>query len=244
MMSIKTGKLLIRDQFKILPMPSTVIIRLNEMAAAEGRKILQRTTILYPAEGGLRKPNAVTYMRPTDKSLPMNTVYPAEVIEGYTVGTLADESGIGQSDNHTELDSYNAADIENDIRAMDNEYADQDAAHVYIPFHESDLDIGSLIDFREPIEETIAQPDASIPVTPQRSEHTSEQRDRLTGYDVTLRSPPLKRDLMQYYNLNEAAVLAKDYAMNITVKEALRSRGEEAERVILKELAQMRDKKV
>ena len=244
MMSIKTGKLLVRDQFKILPMPSTVIIRLNEMAAADGRKILQRTAMVYPAEGGLRKPDAVTYMRPTDKSSPMNTAYPAEVIDGYTVGTLADESGIGQFDNHTELDSYDAADIENDIRAMDDEHADQDAGHGIIPFNESDFDVGPLVDFSEPIEETTVQPDASIPVTPQRSEHRREQRDRLTGYDVTLRSTPLKRDLMQYYNTNEAAVLAKEYAMNITVKEALRSRGEEAERVILKELAQMRDKKV
>ena len=49
---------------------------------------------------------------------------------------------------------------------------------------------------------------------------------------------------MHHYNPNEAAVLVKDYAMNIRVKEALKSRGAEAERVILQELGQMRDKKV
>ena len=55
---------------------------------------------------------------------------------------------------------------------------------------------------------------------------------------------PLRRNLLDYYQPGDTAVLVKEYAMNITVKEALRSRGAEAERVILKELAQMKDKKV
>ena len=46
MMSIRTGRLVTRDQFKILLMPSTVIAKLNEMAEAEGRKILPRTKIV------------------------------------------------------------------------------------------------------------------------------------------------------------------------------------------------------
>ena len=66
----------------------------------------------------------------------------------------------------------------------------------------------------------------------------------MTSFEVTQRSPPLRRDLMQYYNPNEAVVLAKDFAMNISVKAALKSGGAEAERVILKELSQMREKKV
>lgn len=55
MMSISTGKLITRDQFKILPMPSSVIMRLNEMAAAEGKKPSRRTKLVYDVEGGLRK---------------------------------------------------------------------------------------------------------------------------------------------------------------------------------------------
>ena len=55
---------------------------------------------------------------------------------------------------------------------------------------------------------------------------------------------PLRRNLLNYYQPGDTAVLVIEYEMNITVKEALRSRGAEAERVILKELAQMRDKKV
>ena len=53
MMSISTGKLITRDQFKILPMPSYIITRLNEMAMAEGRKVLRRSKMVYNVEGGL-----------------------------------------------------------------------------------------------------------------------------------------------------------------------------------------------
>ena len=53
MMSIRTGKLVTRDQFKLLSMPSTVITRLNEMAASEGRKIGTRTNMVYSTDRGL-----------------------------------------------------------------------------------------------------------------------------------------------------------------------------------------------
>ena len=65
MMSLRTGKLLLRDQFKIMSMPSTVIARLNEMAAAEGRKPVTRSNMIYPKESGLRKSDAPTYIRST-----------------------------------------------------------------------------------------------------------------------------------------------------------------------------------
>lgn len=64
MMSISTGKLITRDQFKILPMPLSVIMRLNEMAAAEGKKPSRRTKLVYDVEGGLRKAGDPTYIQP------------------------------------------------------------------------------------------------------------------------------------------------------------------------------------
>jgi hypothetical protein len=69
MMNPRTGELVLRDQFKIIPMPSTVIIRLNEMAAAKGRKLVTRTKMVYSTESGLRKPDAPTYIRSTAASL-------------------------------------------------------------------------------------------------------------------------------------------------------------------------------
>ena len=53
-MNHNTGKLGTRDQFVVLPMPSSVIIRLNEMAAAEGRKITVRNDMVYDTQGMLR----------------------------------------------------------------------------------------------------------------------------------------------------------------------------------------------
>lgn len=58
--SLSTGRLVTRDQFKVLLMQSTVIARLNSMAASEGRRIGTRTTMVYESESGLEKPGEVT----------------------------------------------------------------------------------------------------------------------------------------------------------------------------------------
>ena len=63
MMSLKSGKLVSRDKFIILPMPSSVIERLNDMAVAEGRKIVVRSNMAYSTQSGLRKADDPTYMR-------------------------------------------------------------------------------------------------------------------------------------------------------------------------------------
>ena len=41
MLSLATGKIVTRDQFKILPIPQSVIATLNAMAVKEGKKITQ-----------------------------------------------------------------------------------------------------------------------------------------------------------------------------------------------------------
>lgn len=87
-------------------------------------------------------------------------------------------------------------------------------------------------------------PNASVSVTPPRSRsvrRNSEVR-KLAGAEMN--DPPLARNILNYYNAGDTAVLIEEHAMNITVKEAIRSRGAEAERVILKEQSQMIDKKV
>lgn len=52
MVSIRTGRLVTSDQFKILPMSSPVIARLNDMAAADGRKILSKIRWYTPRREG------------------------------------------------------------------------------------------------------------------------------------------------------------------------------------------------
>ena len=113
-----------------------------------------------------------------------------------------------------------------------------------------DLDVGPLVEF-EQYAEPNTNPDASIPVSPPRTAVTPTY----SGYNTTAEPiQSVRRDLMDYYNNSDvqtSALIAHEpvehlieHAMNITVKEALRSRGAEAERVILKELSQMVDKEV
>ena len=100
------------------------------------------------------------------------------------------------------------------------------------------------MEFYEPVIEAFNHRDASVPVTPPRSVGARELTSSTIRSIAPAIIPPLRRNLLNYYQPGDTIVLAKEYAMNITVKEALRIRGAEAERVILKELAQMRDKKV
>ena len=241
-MSLKTGKIQIRDQFKVLPVPSTVIDRLNEMAAAEGRKILPRTKSVYIKEGGLRGPDKLSYIRSTANPLAVNAVDSSNTIEGFTV---ADEIGVDRTYNHDVSIPYDTTEIENDIRAMDDQSLIPVDAPTFMQYNEADFDVGPLVQFREPISDAYVHPDASLPVTPPRYENGSDHhQDSMSSFEVTQRSPPTRIDLMRFGGQNEAAVFAKDYAMNISVKAALRSRGAVAEGVIMKELRQMKNKKV
>ena len=113
-------------------------------------------------------------------------------------------------------------------------------------FNADDLDVGPLVEFEQPVTEVHRHPDAAIPATPPRPRGNSDIRiDTASSTPAASTTPlPLRRNLSNHYQPGDTAVLAKEYVMNITVKEALRSRGAEAERVILKELSQMIDKKV
>lgn len=227
MMAIRTGKLVTRDSFKLLPMPSTVIVRLNEKAASEGRKIGIQTNMVYSTERGLQK--NVTYMRLTAEPL---AVPPAEFTDEFAIGQLADNDIEFQADAIVpQQESYSADKSANDIQRQ-------------IEISADDLDLGPIDDFQEPVTEIYRHPDASVPAPPQRLGADSESRSVVRKSVAPVGSPPLRRNLLNYYQPGDTVVLAKEYAMKIIVKEALRSRGDEAERVILEELAQMRDKKV
>ena len=226
MMSLKTGRMVMRDKFKLLPMPSTVVSRLNEMAAKEGRKVVTRTGMVYDLDGGLRNGQDPTYIQPTDQP----TVDPAN---------LADD-----------VDYNNESDDDVDHSAMQEISKTADEPNV-ITYHDApgfdrdSLDVGPLIELGEqqsdPEPEQLrynsperAPQNVEMPLGPVRSNVSTEPRAaRMTG----MSSPPLRRDLMTYHNSN-------DYAMNISVKEALRSRGDEAQHVNTKELAQMIEKEV
>ena len=244
MLSVRTGKLVTRDQFKLLPMPSTVIVRLNKMAAKEGRKPAVRTNMVYDTERVLQKTNGLTYVQPISEPLGDIQDDPADFTEGYTVGQLADNDIESQPEDVFPDVQYSAEDVENGIRAMDEQSALEDLSPPATVFDDADFDVGPLVEFYEPAVNINDQRDASVPVTPPQSGTRSQPRVSSRNSSVREALPPLKRNVTDYYKSGDTVVLADEYAMHISVKEALRTRGAEAERVIFKELAQMRDKKV
>ena len=184
----------------------------------------------------------MTYVRPMAE----DAVHPADPTEGFAVGKLADslDSLVHSAENITHgPESYSAEEVERDIMEMDAQNTTHHHPPADIQFNPEDIDVGSLEQFYEPSVEPYLHPDASVPVSPPKSGMRSDSGVYNRNTDV-VRSPPLRRNLMDYYRPGDTSVLAGEFAMNITVREALKSRGAEAERVILKELAQMKDKKV
>ena len=199
--------------------------------------------MVYTPQSGLSKVDDPTYIHPTD-------VFPVE--PAITANSGAAEESF-EAPQYVSPNHYNLAD---DVVADIDMPAIEATNEVY--FDIPDLDVGPLIEsepYVEPYVDQNTNPDASVPVSPPRTARTPTY----TRYNtISQPSPPLRRDLMNYYNANDAALtsvltafepieLAKEsreHAMNITVMEALRSRGVVAERVILKELSQMIKKRV
>ena len=234
MMSISTGKLITRDQFKILPMPSSVIMRLNEMAAAEGKKPSRRTKLVYDVEGGLRKAGDPTYIRQA-QDLTANSD-PIVAANPYTRLDLAN----GEREEY----QFDPAMV-NDIMGYPEDF-DEPTPVVHSDFNMEDLDVG------EPETIEYHHPDASVPCTP--PDITAEQVNPSNTQDYGSPSANVGTDLSDVYGDHDVALYAcrgshigaasEERVMNITVKEALKSRGAEAKRVIKKKLKQMLDKKV
>ena len=210
------------------------------MAASEGRNIGIQTNMVYSTERGLQK--NVTYMRLTAEPL---AVPPVEFTDEFAIGQLADNDIEFQTDAIVPQQESSSADKSaNDIRDMDAQFINDHPSQRQIEISADDLDLDPIDDFQGPVTEIYRHPDASVPATPQRLGGDSESRSVVRKSVAPVGSPPLRRNLLNYYQPGDTVVLAKEYAMKIIVKEALRSRGDEAERVILEELAQMRDKKV
>ena len=210
------------------------------MAAKEGRKIANRTDMVYDTDRVSRKPDEPTYIRPTAADHTVDLDHP---LEGFTVGNLADGKLVTNPlrDEQSEIGDANRVDT-----------APVAEVPHFMQFNAEDFDVGPLAEFYQPVTEPAADAhthrDASVPCTPHAPVSSNETRSTAQSErSYRERSPtphPAQRSLMEHYGGEDSALTTKNYAMNITVKKALRSRGAEAERVILKELSQMINKKV
>lgn len=271
MLSLRTGRIITRDQFKVLPMPLSVIGVLNAMAAADGN-----ITLPTPTSG-----DSVREFEHTSSHLPTMFTPPAHSQEDPSIALdpetrahqpeLADEVGLDipddtnnpafqhgesggvlQNDDLDRLpeqnhdpDEYGAGDIRggDDIRG-DDAHSGGDTGNG------GDTGGDSRGDVNDDSEHTpVSGDDDRVPETePAHTPGLQQAQDirrnppggrlldffRRGGTDLALMSKELMKEIGQ----NQERV------MNITVREAIRTRGEEAERVIMKELNQMINKRV
>ena len=126
------------------------------------------------------------------------------------------------------------------------------AEHAINDFNIEDLDVGELQECEIPEASEYRHPDTSVPCTPPRN--TPEPMQRRVSWADMNADLDIGTDTTGTHGNGDVALCAgepsrsrgacEEHAMNITVKEAPKSRGAEAKRVIKKELMQMLDKKV
>jgi hypothetical protein len=229
MLSIETGKVVTRDQFRINPMPLSVIMRLNALAKAEGRTIGNKTDIFTELQymQSVNMSNMPTFINNLPgQGLPETGIrlIPSPIPPPQLTG-LAD-------------DIQNADDISNSIILPANggvvESArairvDDDAANQGVPAEAPPIDLPEVPPPNPPAPARNGEPPAESVFV------ASQSPMKLTTSSVAA----IENMLKQRRVTGEVSTTS-----NVSVREALRSRGDDAEKVIIKELRQMIDKKV
>ena len=271
MLSLGTGRLVNRDQFQILPMPESVIKRLNELALADGR---------VKGKGELET-RPISYMQDSDakRGLP-------DTIE-ITVNNGIDPSvAVLESDDRTDVvnDTPDEQQDEgNDVTDYlpdlnQSTYCDDAIVPLNVPAKQKLSDMEELINSfksmdagrfvrEEDSEETHDAQGVPVDYTAVDCVDAGEDDTGSTNIDTNIDSAEKNSDVprhprvtsqgfMNYFRNGKggAALLTRNYdgdgvdwgdhVLNISVNEALRTRGDAAVSVIEKELTQMISKKV
>ena len=250
--NIATQRIITRDQFKICPIPESVIRCLNGQALAEGRKLNTSYMHVFDELLNSRKlsaSNDPTHFKPPPLKDPVPAIDPIgipnnpfyqpavqepvppvqEIIQLDRPGGDANNSDEGPA---VQNDPY--------VPAYDIEGSDQEQDMVYA----QNADQGALPDSGLPL------PDSDLPLSPPSPpplQHPLMQNkgDMLqyfrTALTVTTTKPAKLSGLETVIAMFEARKKATEVlsSANISVRDALRTRGDEARRVILKELKQM-----
>ena len=254
MLSLATGKLVNRDQFRVMPMPDSVIKRLNELALADGR---------VKGKGDLAKP-ATSYEQGDDVPDDLPEIMETRINNGIDPSTSLLDI------NHNPELIYNESDevrVDGTATPHDEQvveesgYADDvlptDTLPVARVRHDHGDDMNDLMSsFREL---AVGQPN---PTPHEDADEMGVPEDYAQGGggNMQMGYDPNRvlgsNDLMHLFRGNRlgSALLTRNYnsaggdwgehVLNISVNQALRTRGKDAEKVIQKELSQMIEKKV
>ena len=257
MLSLSTGKLVNRDQFQIFPMPASVIQRMNELALADGR---------VKGKGDLSKPLA-TYEQDSDvrDSLP-ETMEP-DINNGVDPSTALLDSIQDPGMTYVEGDDPTEGEVYEGIGEAAEEYSDEDIPPPRIQFKPRTDELDDLLNsfkqldlgpynYRASSNDGTDEQGVPEDYTAGGGVNTGgvEATGTAEGEDQSENRGVRKRNLMDLFRGNRHALLTRNYdsangnweerVFNISVNAALRTRGKDAECVILKELNQMITKKV
>ena len=257
MLSLATGKIVTRDQFQILPMPQSVIATLNAMAVREGKKI--NNTQLHVLD-------ELLFSNSLDKSK-----MPQFITNPPTQDALVDAESSDQQPTLTDLQSADSifeiptsdvrgggvpvaaaetTDLPDEIgtealeqlRVQESDVLRPPSPPPLAPSTEPDdtpVDTPALDS--EPVPQQLAHPVQSPVREPRRAPAPIERMVTSTEY-TTARSAGAAQST---HSVDEVMKRHREEkGRNISVKEAPRTRGDEAKRVIVSELRQMIDKRV
>ena len=273
MLSLATGRIVTRDQFKILPMPLSVIARMNELAARDGRTILKKDTgvslDLMRNTSSLSPHPLPDYIIATPHTgMDPSIALRYDIHEPLCDTDLADETGLlPQPPYAPESDMGRgvpvmppAADPHFQFPVPPADPVDTDGADEIREMHESGgvEESGGAHEYEsgsDHLHERDSEPASDI--TPPAHQRPNLLEFFRTGGSELVNLVTRARDLGVVREKEKTAILrmgraervresgaATGRVLNITVRDAIRTRGEEAERVIMKELQQMVTKKV
>ena len=241
--NIATQKIIVRDQFQIAPMPESVIRCLNDQALGEGRKLNNTYMHVFDELLNSRKisdPNSPTYFTPpvmqdtTDSS----TINPVTATTGHP--TQHEEQG-SEPQVRSPFSQGQLAENEGSAREIplmqngyDDEGSDQEQDMVYD--HDTERDT---VDDRTPL-------DSGPTLTP--NPHSTQDggdicHNTRTALTVTTSKQSGVETVAAMLQQRKTSAEGVSSA-NISVRDALRTKGDEARRVILLELKQMLDRGV
>ena len=221
MLSLKTGKVVTRDQFVIQPMPEVVIAKLNEHAARQG--------YVRGADPTLEFPHIL------EEEL-NNSLLPDMIeIDGRPDAVSEIAEDVEVVDAHTNPEGSSSAKIqEARVAARASAEGFDDASSHQLPQASAPLCPGTHIDPHQ------AHPVRRGVRWSQRLSTKAMSEALLARDNENSARAIIRRSIVQRLDCKGA----KDYAFKISITAALRDRGDEARSVIMAELQQMLDKKV
>ena len=239
-LSLATGKIVTRDNIKVLPMPLSVITTLNNMAIKEGKSIMKRSTRHPMQSDATRQSTHPTYVSQppsdTDPAIELRDVMQPNNGHITNPHLTLDSQPTKQTDEWDDTYEVNGAVLtDNAIDAT------------------ADSAINNTEDTYAGLNDQAKLPDDDTPDATNYIRNELDMEERAYEEDTTIEHPDdtkKRKDLLNYLQRGHENILNKEQdtdeyrALHISVKETLRTRGVLGEQVILKELQQMLNKGV